>query len=703
MNVIKTGAGILLSVLLVIPQTVAASNETLNTTDSSELKSGTASLSGDFTDDSVLVMYSRDSSHDLSTITKQDFPEIEAEAVTELSSGTKERIRNKRNIVKQEMDEVVALESKLDMTQMRRLSQTAAISDSHAAMESNIAARVSELKQLEDQFNQCVEIKLKTKGKQQVLNAINELEKREDILIVQPNYTYSLCSAPNDEYYSDQWAAKQINLEKAWDITTGSSDVVVGVMDSGIDRTHSDLAGRINIPLSRDFTGQNQPFLDGSNHGTSVAGIIGAVGNNSNYVSGVCWNIKMASLRISDNDGVTSSSKMINAIDHCRANDIFLVNISAGGSPENEDSMLENNINNFNGLVVCAAGNSNWNNDVTPCTPASLDCTNIISVGGSDRNDRPANTSGFTSNYGKKSVDLFAPAVDITTICRYNTSTDDFFGTSAAAPFVTGVAALIKSKYPDLTASRIKTYILNGVDKNSSLTSKCVSGGRLNAYNALKTTINYFTVSYNANGGSGTMTDTRVYYGESTATRRNTFTRAGYDFDCWYIYYAADNTWRYRNPSNTSQTGWYKEGSQPSGWVKMPYANGTSVSTTTAHAGGVITFYAQWKKYFTVAYNANGGSGSMPSTKVYYGVNTATSKNTFTRPGYTFDCWYIYFAADNAWRFRNPSNTSQTGWYKEGSQPAGWVKMPYSNGTSVSATTAHAGGVITFYAQWKKT
>ena len=127
------------------------------------------------------------------------------------------------------------------------------------------------------------------------------------------------------------------------------------------------------------------------------------------------------------------------------------------------------------------------------------------------------------------------------------------------------------------------------------------------------------------------------------------------------------------------------------------------MSTTTSNPGETITFYAQWKKYFTVAYNANGGSGSMPSTKVYYGVNTATSKNAFTRSGYTFDCWFIKRSTDNKWRFRNPSNTSQTGWYTEGAQPSGWVKFPYSNGTTVSMTTSNPGETITFYAQWKKT
>ena len=669
-----------------------------------------ASISDDFADNSILIMYDKESSLDLTNAKQQDFSEYGAVAAKDLTTSTRALITSKRN----ELVEAFA--------EYRQLSsQQAIVGRIDNESQEALANEVSTIKDLEDHYYQAIELTLDTTSKQQVLDTIQELEKRDDILIVQPNYTYTLCSVPNDPSLGDQWAVDTLNLKKAWDITTGSSNVTVGILDSGINVNSTDMGGRIDFAASRDFRFNinpedmaANPLSDPWDHGTGVAGIIGAAGNNGYGTAGICWNVKMASLRICDaeidpNTGsyikdpvtgetlvLTYSNRVVNAIDHARSKQIPILNCSFSGS--SIDSMVENYIDNFPGLVICSAGNDGINTDTKPQYPADFDCTNIISVGASDQRDRLVSDTQWSTNYGKTSVDLFAPGIDIATAGTWG-GTPSFWGTSAAAPHVTGVAALIKSEFPSYTPSKIKNMILQGVDKNSNFTSKCVSGGRLNAYNALKTTISYFTVSYNANGGSGTMTDTRVYYGESTATRRNTFTRAGYDFDCWYIYFAADNTWRFRNPNNTSQTGWYKEGSQPSGWVKMPYANGTSVATTTAHEQGVITFYAQWKKYFTVAYNANGGSGSMPRTKVYYGVNTATSKNAFTRPGYTFDCWYIYFAADNTWRFRNPSNTSQTGWYKEGSQPAGWVKMPYSNGTSVATTTAHAGGVITFYAQ----
>ena len=196
------------------------------------------------------------------------------------------------------------------------------------------------------------------------------------------------------------------------------------------------------------------------------------------------------------------------------------------------------------------------------------------------------------------------------------------------------------------------------------------------------------------------MTNTRVYYGETTALRKNSFTRAGYDFDCWYVKRSSDSKWRYWNPGDTSQSGWYTEGAQPSGWVKVPYKDGGTVSQTVS-SGQTVTLYAQWKKYYIVRYNANGGSGSMADTKVTYGVTTALRKNSFTRAGYDFDCWYVKRSSTGQWAYRNPSNTSQSGWYAEGSQPSGWVKTPFIDGGTVSQTVSNPGEVVTLYAQWK--
>ena len=98
---------------------------------------------------------------------------------------------------------------------------------------------------------------------------------------------------------------------------------------------------------------------------------------------------------------------------------------------------------------------------------------------------------------------------------------------------------------------------------------------------------------YNANGGKGTMADTKVVYGVQTNLRENTFTRNGYVFDCWYVQRESDSKWRYRSADKTA-SGWYLEGAQPTGWVKYPYVDGGSVSKTVSQPGGKVFLYAQW-------------------------------------------------------------------------------------------------------------
>ena len=146
---------------------------------------------------------------------------------------------------------------------------------------------------------------------------------------------------------------------------------------------------------------------------------------------------------------------------------------------------------NYTGVFVCSAGNGGTNNDVVPHYPSNVDLPNVIAVGSCDLADKKSETS----SYGQTTVDLFAPGVGIltTTVCQddctesghdpdgYHTAG----GTSIAAPFVAGVAALLLSKYPDLSACEIKDTIISNVDLISDFTNICVSGGRLNAYQAL--------------------------------------------------------------------------------------------------------------------------------------------------------------------------------------------------------------------------
>ena len=273
-------------------------------------------------------------------------------------------------------------------------------------------------------------------------------------------------------------------------MSKGSASVRVGIIDGGIDFTHPDLTANCNQALSANFTGDGKAasYYTGD-HGTRVAGIIGAVGNNQIGIAGVCWNINMVSLRAINEAGEITPSAIGDAVNYAAKNSIFILNISLGNCLYSEYDKTA--IDNYPGLLVCAAGNESANINVEHVYPACYNLSNMLVVGNSNRND----TMADDSNYGSRHVDLFAPGVGIN-------STDTSHGYSAASgtsfstPLVTGVAALIKSYNPALTINQIRYCITQNVDKSSAFTNKCVTGGRLNAYNALRQARNMSICDY---------------------------------------------------------------------------------------------------------------------------------------------------------------------------------------------------------------
>ena len=206
----------------------------------------------------------------------------------------------------------------------------------------------------------------------------------------------------------------------------------------------------------------------------------------------------------------------------------------------------------------------------------------------------------------------------------------------------------------------------------------------------------HFTVQYNANGGTGTMANTTVPYGVSTAMRKNSFTKTGGKFMGWYAYRTTQKQWYY---TNGSSSGWYAEGSQPSGYSKYLYKDGIKLANTSAVDGDVVIMYAQWEPTtFTVRYNANGGTGTMADTSVVYGSGTPLRTNTFTKVGSSFTGWYAYRTTQNQWYY---TNGSSSGWYAEGSQPSGYYKYLYKDGIKLSNTSGIDGDVVVMYAQWE--
>ncbi|MDA1050593.1 MAG: S8 family serine peptidase [Planctomycetota bacterium] len=307
-------------------------------------------------------------------------------------------------------------------------------------------------------------------------------------------------------------ADADIDAPEAWDITTGSREVVVGVVDSGIDYTHADLAanvwtnpgetagdgidndgnGFIDDVHGYDFHNNDGDPRDDHGHGTHVAGTIGAQGNNSFGVAGVNWSTSIMALKFLDqkNEGFTSNAvRAINYATMMRTSYDVNVRVLNNSWVTRDFSLALRDAvavsQDADILLVAAAGNGNVlgegvNNDVIPRYPASLEFTNLLAVAATGQNDELAHFS----NFGKNSVDLAAPGVGI-----FSTDLGGGFlsrnGTSMAAPHVSGVAALVWSLLPYVTAEEVRNAILQGADPVAGLQGKLASGGRLNALGAL--------------------------------------------------------------------------------------------------------------------------------------------------------------------------------------------------------------------------
>lgn len=601
MKKLKLLTGFFLSAILTVNATVAygavtadANYNTLKT-DCNDI-----SLDENFCDDSVIVVLKNEKSMELDTYHVSDFSEVNPKYIRDLTSDTVDTIQNEYISVHNEFVSIVSDNDTVFLSD--ELGQQALDS-----IDENIKDEYSD-------FHQTLCITLNKHDKQNVLDAIETLQKRNDVLYAEPNYCITLDSTDvtNDEYVSEQWALDKINLPDAWKITTGSKSVKVGVIDSGIKADHPDLKDNVDCELSKSFvegTDDSDALEDVFGHGTHVAGIIGAVGNNSIGVSGTCWNVDLVSLKVLDDNGVCGNSNdkisgVINAINYAKANNINILNFSiALVVPKSK--AFEETINNYPGLFVCAAGNELFNIDTAGqkrrIYPSIYTSDNIVSVVASNSNDKIWYVEKFQqgSNYGIVSVDLAAPGADIySTYTAENKAYTNMSGTSMATPYVTGVAALIQSKYQNISTKATKKAILDGVDKSSYWSKYVKTGGRLNAYNALKSAGDCkFTIQYDKNGGSGNnMPSTTVTYGVSTKISLNTYQSPSDEklFAGWYANRKSDNKWLYQNESG--KLGWYKEGSQPSGYTKSIYRDGVTVAHTSSVKNDTIVMYAYWIK-----------------------------------------------------------------------------------------------------------
>lgn len=303
---------------------------------------------------------------------------------------------------------------------------------------------------------------------------------------------------PNDPSYSSLYGMTKIGAPTAWDTTTGSSNFVVAVIDTGIDYNHPDLAanvwrnpgetagngfdddgnGYIDDVYGWDFANNDNNPFDDNGHGTHVAGTIGAVGNNGVGVAGVNWSVQIMGLKFLNARGSGYTSAAVSALNFAVSHGVKLSNNSWGGG--GADATLASAIGRARTaghIFVAAAGNSGLNIDNSPSYPASYiqSYDNVVTVAATDSND---NLASF-SNYGASSVTLAAPGVGILSTTPGNTYSS-YSGTSMATPHVTGAIALHWAANPNLTYLQELAVLESSVDAVSGLSGKVATGGRLN-------------------------------------------------------------------------------------------------------------------------------------------------------------------------------------------------------------------------------
>ncbi|WP_404343722.1 S8 family serine peptidase [Pseudoalteromonas mariniglutinosa] len=461
--------------------------------------------------------------------------------------------------------------------------------------------------------------------------AIKLLQTHSAIEYVEPDYTVSIATTPNDPDFSQLWGLHNegqtggtvdadIDALEAWAISTGSKDVVVGVIDTGVDHSHSDLSANMwinpgEIPdngIDDDgngyiddvyginaITNTGDP-MDDQGHGTHVSGTIGAAGNNNTGVVGVNHEAAIVGCKFLDASGSGSTSDAIKCIDYMvglknAGVNIRVLNNSWGGGGFSQalaDAITASEQANI--LFVAAAGNDAVDNDQNPSYPANYENNNVVSVASTDSRDA---MSSF-SQWGLTSVDLGAPGSAILSTIPGN-SYASYSGTSMATPHVAGVAALVLSINPDLNSAELKQLLMDSGDDNADLQGKTVSGKRLNANQALEQADP--TPSFRI---SVTPTAQQITAGET----------ASYNFEIGAI---AD---------------W-------DGVVDLALSSsldGASLSTTTAVPGDVVTLTVPsqeatpWGSYSFTVDGTSGGLAKQKSVNLYIdpvGLNDFTYSN----------------------------------------------------------------------------
>jgi len=378
-------------------------------------------------------------------------------------------------------------------------------------------------------------LRVKLPAQVSVGQAIETLYRSGAVEYAEPNGVIIPQGTPNDPQFASQWGLQTIKAPDAWDIVypgnvppPGSNNTIVAVIDTGVDYKHEDLAANMwintgeipNDGIDNDANGYVDDYygintsvtpstgdpLDTYGHGTGVAGIIGAVGNNAKGIAGVNWQTRIMALKAMTGTGGTTdnASTCINYATGKKGNAPLVLVLPWKQLTNTYYNAFRDSLKaaqDKGALIVAAAGNDGEDNDIIPnypsgyghsdmdYSPSNIIPDSIISVGGSDQSDKKETNS----SYGMATVDIFAPDINIlTTNCggtenKYGQGT----GTSYATGFVAGAAALLWNQYPNKDWKQIKALILNGAEDGAAhdLRGICLTEGRLNIANSLNPAI----------------------------------------------------------------------------------------------------------------------------------------------------------------------------------------------------------------------